>query len=121
MRGAVINAAEETDLDYSVTTSDTEGGAISITASGVSGGVATSGVLASAPAGDGIFLLDDDISGLNFDEGSIVTLTATVTDQAGNVATASDTAVLDTVGPQVTIDSATYNFATGALVFNGTF
>ncbi|MBM2295078.1 hypothetical protein JQX09_24470, partial [Sulfitobacter pseudonitzschiae] len=118
----VTNAAEETSSAYFGSSSDTEGNPIVISVSGVSGGAAVGGVVASSPeASPGLYADSSDISGFGFDQGSTVTYTATVTDQAGNVATASDTTVVDRVGPQATIDNAIFNFAAGTIVFNGTF
>ena len=118
----VTNAAEEMSSSYIGSSSDTEGNNITVSVSGVVGGVAFSTVLPSSPEpSPGIYGDTDDISGYNFDEGSIVTYTATVTDQAGNVATATDTTVIDTVGPQATVDYATFNYADGTITFHGSF
>jgi Ca2+-binding RTX toxin-like protein len=120
--GGVTNAAEETSSVYVGSSSDTEGLPITVSVSGVSVGLAAGGELASSTEpSPGAFGDTDDLSIYNFDEGSIVTYTATVTDQAGNVATATDTTVIDTVGPQATITSATFDYAAGTIVFNGTF
>ena len=124
LEGAVINADEEDEVDYLGTVSNGSGNNVTIQFTGLVGGVVTTFTSPSSPdtpSGGGIFGDQADITGFGFDQGSTVTITTTVTDDAGNTATATDTAVVDRVGPQATVDYATFNYADGTITFHGSF
>ena len=94
------NASEVSNISMTLSGVDSDAASVSVSIDDADGG--TSAVVRSATkVGSDWVVPDVDISTLS--DGT-VTVTATVTDDAGNTATATDTLTLDTVAPTPTID-----------------
>ncbi|WP_163852346.1 tandem-95 repeat protein [Pseudooceanicola aestuarii] len=120
--GSVINADEEDDVTFTGNVSNEGGANVVLSASGVDASdnpvnlpLGSAGTLAS------FYSADRDITSAGFKEDSTVTFTATVTDAAGNTATANDTAIIDRIGPDFSITDAVFDYDAGTITFNGTF